>query len=331
MRGRWREPGAGMAASGTAGDRWQARNLLGRWRVPLQVAVALLVLALVARKLAENWQQYRHAQLALALRPGWIAVSVAALVVVSFLQIESWRRIIAGWHRLPGLAASARVWFLSNLGRYIPGKVWSVAGMVVLAEREGIPRWTAAGSAVAVQALGIGTAAALVALATPHAYSPLRLAGAVVVAVGTVGLLAWKETLPRVGRLLGSSSEWRALPLRAVLASAVLTFLAWAAYGLAFWALGRGLGLPPVPLATATGVFTLGYVVGLLVLFAPGGIGFREAILFTLLTPFVGSGGALALSVASRLELTLAEATAGLAVLAFARRQKEELLDATRR
>jgi len=315
-----------------AGDAGGAglRSLLGRWRVPLQIAVAALVLALVGSRLAANWQQYRAARLSLALAPGWIALSVAALVLVSLLQIESWRRMIAGWHRLPGLAAAARVWFLSNLGRYIPGKVWSVAGMVVLAEREGIPRWTAAGSAVAVQALGIGTAAALVAIATPHAYSPLRLAGAVALAAGTVGLLAWRGTLPRVGRLLGAATEWRALPLRAVLVSAVLTFLAWGAYGLAFWALARGLGLPALPFATATGVFTLGYVVGLLVLFAPGGIGFREAILFTLLTPFVGSGGALALSVASRLELTLAEATAGLAVLALARRNKEELLGAPR-
>lgn len=302
-----------------------------RWRWAIQLAAGAIVLAFVGRKIAENWDSYRSMHLTLTLRPGWIALSAASLAAVSLLQIESWRRLIGGWHHVPGLAASARVWFLANLGRYVPGKIWSVAGMVVLAEREGIPRWTAGAAAVAVQALGVGTAAALIALATPHAYSPLRVAAAAAAAIGTIGALAWRGTLPRLGRMLGAASEWRPLPVTSLLTSAVITFVAWVAYGFAFWALGRGLGLPPMPFADAAGVFTLGYVVGLLVLFAPGGLGVRELIFVPLLTPFVGSGGAVALSVASRLELTLAEATAGLAVLAFARRKKEDLLDATRR
>src|SRR5438093_10890795 len=83
----------------------------------------------------------------------------------------------------------------------------------------------------------------------------------------------------------------------------------WLAYGLAFWLLARGLGLPPtLPLATATGVFALGYILGLLALFAPGGVGVRELVFIGLLTPALGSGGAVALSVGSRVRLTLTEA-----------------------
>ena len=293
-----------------------------RWRLALQLLVAAVVLALVARRVAGDWSSYRNLHLALNLRFGWLLASLASLALVSALQIESWRRILGGWAQSLRFLAGARIWFLANLGRYVPGKVWSVAGMVVLAEQEGVQRWAAAASAVAVQALGIGTAAALVAAATPHAASPLRLAGAVLLACATIGLLAWKGALARLGRMVGATAEWRALPAAAVVASSGLTLLSWCVYGFAFWALGRGLGLPPVlPLVDAAGVFALGYILGLLALFAPGGLGVREGVFYVLLTPYLGTGGALALSVASRLELTLTEAVAGLGALALGGRR----------
>jgi len=291
-----------------------------RWALVVRVVVTVAVLVFVAQALARNWASFRSARFEVTLRPGWLALSLLSLLVVSALQIESWRRLLAGWAQRLSFLAGMRIWFLANLGRYVPGKVWSVTGMVVLAEEEGVRRWAAAASAVAVQAVGIGTAAAVVAAATPRAASPVRLAGAMVLALGSVALLAWEGALPRLGRLLGASNEWRALPPLAVLVSSGLTLLSWCAYGCAFWALGRGLGLPPtLPLADAAGVFALGYIVGLLVLFAPGGIGVREATFLALLTPYLGGGGAILLSVASRLELTVTETVAALGALALGR------------
>ena len=86
----------------------------------------------------------------------------------------------------------------------------------------------------------------------------------------------------------------------------------------------RGL-LPDahLPLGTAVGAFTLGYTLGLLALFAPGGVGVRELVLIGLLAPFLGSGGAVALSVASRILLTVLEAAAALATLPLRHRPQE--------
>src|SRR5260370_31142101 len=72
---------------------------------------------------------------------------------------------------------------------------------------------------------------------------------------------------------------------------------------------------PPLPLTAAIGAFTLGYILGVLALFAPGGVGVRELVLIGLLAPFLGSGGAVAVSVASRLLLTGLEAPAALGTL----------------
>lgn len=282
---------------------------------------------MVARQVARNWGPFRALQVSLDVRPGWLILSFLCLALVSVLQIESWRRILAGWAQQLSFARGARIWFLANLGRYVPGKVWSVAGMVVMARQEGVQPWAAAASAVAVQALGLGTAAAVVAatITIRGADSGVRLAIAVVVAATTIGVLAWEGAVRRLSRLAGLATEWKALPLRTVFASALLTAASWVVYGVAFWLLGLGLGLPgALPAGTAIGAFALGYVLGLIAFWAPGGIGVREIVLGGLLTPFLGLGGAGALTVASRLQLTLTEAAAGLGAL-FIGRHKEKL------
>src|SRR5436853_601794 len=88
----------------------------------------------------------------------------------------------------------------------------------------------------------------------------------------------------------------------------------------------RGLGLPgALPVARAAGVFALGYILGLLALFAPGGVGVREVVLIGLLTPALGGGGAVALSVASRILLTVTEVVAPLCALLVTRDVKEDV------
>jgi len=274
----------------------------------VQIAIATLVVRMVWGAIVKNWGEFRSLHVSLAPRPGWIALSVLVVFLTYALQIESWRRLLAGWTQHLSYRRAARIWLVVNLGRYVPGKVWSVAGLIVLAQRAGVESWAAGASAFAIQAIGLGTAVAVVAAAAPSVESPLRL-----VAAALAGLV-------------GRADQFRRLPLAAVAEGAGLTLASWLTYGLAFWLLGRGLGLPgALPLAVATGAFALGYILGLLALFAPGGVGVREVVLIGLLTPALGSGGAVALSVGSRVLLTLTEVAAALAVLLVTGRTKEDL------
>jgi uncharacterized membrane protein YbhN (UPF0104 family) len=154
----------------------------------------------------------------------------------------------------------------------------------------------------------------------------LRLAAAGVAAVLTIAVLVWPPTARRLGRLVNATAPLEPLRPTAVFAGAVLTVLSWGTYGAAFWMLTRGL-VPdtPLPLTAAIGAFTLGYILGVLALFAPGGVGVRELVLIGLLAPFLGSGGAVAVSIASRLLLTVLEATAALVTLPLRHRPEESL------
>src|SRR5207247_10638935 len=69
---------------------------------------------------------------------GCLAASVVVVLLTYAIQIESWRRMLRGWDQRLPYTQAARAWTVANLGRYIPGKVWSVAGLVVLAERAGV-------------------------------------------------------------------------------------------------------------------------------------------------------------------------------------------------
>src|SRR5207249_2626305 len=202
------------------------------WAV--QIAIATLVVRMVWGAIVKNWGEFRSLHVSLAPRPGWIALSVLVVFLTYALQIESWRRLLARWTQHLSYRRAARIWLVVNLGRYVPGKVWSVAGLIVLAQRAGVESWAAGASAFAIQAIGLGTAVAVVAAAAPSVESPLRLVAAALVAVG-------------------------------------------------------------------------------------------EVVLIGLLTPALGSGGAVALSVGSRVLLTLTEVAAALAVLLVTGRTKEDL------
>ncbi len=299
-----------------------------RWRVVAQGAVTILVVAFVARAVARNWGDIRAMDVSLRPRADWLALSVAATMVTYALQVESWRRVLAGWRQTIAFAPAARAWCLANLGRYVPGKVWSVAGLVVMARQRGVEGWAAAASAVVIQALGLGTCLAAVTMTLPGRLPGLLLGGGAVIALAlAVGAVIAGVTLfalhsswavGRIGRIVGEQGRvLRPLPVRATVVGGLLTLASWLTYGVAFWALARGLGLgAALTPSTAIGVFALGYIAGLLALFAPGGVGVREAAFGLLLAPVMGPGPAVGLSVASRLLLTVMEvAAAGITVL----------------
>jgi hypothetical protein len=289
-----------------------------RWLWGIQAAVAVVVIALVARTLARNWAEFRALRVTLDLDLFWLGLAAAAVLLAYAFYIEAWRRLLAGWAQHIPFRAAARAWSLANLGRYVPGKVWSVAGLVVLSQRAGVRGSAAAASAVAFQALVLGSGVAVVAAAAPATASAVRLVAGFLIAAASLAILVWGPAARRLGRLLNAADPLPPLPLSAVGWGGALMVVGWLCYGVAFWLFVRGLlPDPALSLGAAVGIFTFSYILGTLALFAPGGIGVRELLLVSLLTPPLGTGGAVAVSVGSRVFLTIAEvAAAGISVAA---------------
>jgi hypothetical protein len=299
------------------------------WVRVAQALVGLSIVVFAIRALARNWDQLRSQPLEWQLRPGWLVLSLVLIWLMYALLILAWRSMLSGWgQRLDGWSA-ARIWILSSLGKYIPGKVWAVAGMALLSQQAGVAPWAATGSAVVMQVLAIGTGAAVAGLAGAHILeSAQQGAGAVLAllvagAIISVGLLLWPPFLRRLLRLAAPQVVGERQPTgRGIVVGIATNIVAWLGYGLALWLLGRGL-LPTsgLGLRLAIAVFTASYLAGFLALFAPGGIGVREGLFILMLQEPLGVGAATSLALASRLLLTAAELGAAVPFLVFRRRQ----------
>ena len=292
----------------------------------LQWLLGLAIVGLAVRSLVRNWDELRAQPLKWSVEPGWILLSAVVVWLMYALLISAWRRMLTAWG--PGLDfwPAARIWMVSSLGKYLPGKVWAVAGMAVMAQRAGIGAGPATGSAVILQVLAIGTGAAVAgltgwgALSTAYPGAVTGLAALLAVSVGGIGLLLWPGLLNRVLRIAAPDAGPVTPPPGAVVFGLAANAVAWIGYGVALWLLARGL-LPEVRLGLlpATAVFTASYLAGFLALFAPGGIGVREGVFILMLQEPIGIGAATALAIASRLLLTVTELGAAVPFLVFPR------------
>jgi hypothetical protein len=253
------------------------------WRLA-QFAAGILLVGLAARAIIINWQSLRAQPLEWRLSPAWIAASILVIFAAYAVLIEAWRRVVLSMgERLP-FGTAARIWFLASLGKYIPGKVWAVAGAAVLAQRAGVDPAVAVAGALILQALALASGAVVVAVTAPETFQtvgpdvvPLIVLLLLLTLAG-VGILASQHLLDRINRLLPDYLP----PLRAVrlpmLAFAFTgNLFAWVGYGVALLLLARGV-LPDVTLSLpqSIGVFTCSYLIGFIALFAPGGLGPRE-------------------------------------------------------
>lgn len=278
----------------------------------LQLAATLLVTWFVVTKAGLRLSALTEVDLS-GWDPSWLLLGASVVLLLGgyFATGYLWGHIVedlGGPHLAPTL--SVRLFMIANLGRYVPGKVWQIAGLAALGRQVGVPGATATAAAV----LGQGIA----------------LASATLIGLGSVWTLAgdaaWRWAVPGVllgGMALGLSSPvfdsvtgaWFRVarserppgltPSRAV-GWLVIGLASWIVYTGAFYVLVLGLGFDSPLLATMS-AFAAAYVLGYVMVFAPAGIGVREGFLIALLSPQIGAGPAGALAVIARVWTTLVE------------------------
>lgn len=282
--------GATFAERANATREKPALRLLGR----------LVALALVVLLVLRLWQLWRREPVDLGKVDGAV---FAAAVVASVAAVSAYGLVWPYLLRRLGTPAPFSwigLFFKSQLGKYLPGSVWQYAGRVGLAHSRGVP----------VQR-------GLISIAAEIAYSSVAAAAASSLVLGSVaaaGILAGLGILLVVAlafplRLSERKSVDSAL--RAGPVAVVLYLLVWTLYGVAFWATGRALfAVPASDLARYVGVFALAWLAGLVAVFAPGGIGVREAVIAALLAGRLGQADAIVLAGTSRVVLTVVDLVA---------------------
>lgn len=299
-----------------------------KWRI-LQGALGLVILYFLIIKVLRNWDEFKAQKIEWHLRWEYIFASLLVTWVMYGFLILGWRSVLHGWRQWIRAVDAARIWCLSSLGKYIPGKVWAIAGMAVMAQKEGVSGAAATGSAIIMQLVSIATGTIITFALIGTRLLDEMWPGASLVALGlavfallAVLALTSPSLTRRIGFVVGRPDAVQPVEPESLAAALFTNFLAWAGYGLALQLLLLGT-IDGVTLdwATATGAFAASYLIGYLALIVPGGIGVREGFLIIFLQGSIGLGPAAALTVASRIALTVNELGAALPFL-FWRRHK---------
>lgn len=250
----------------------------------------------------------RWAEVAAALAatgPLRLAAAVALAVVGLALTGVLWRRLLGCTGSGVGVLDAAAVFFVGQLGKYVPGSVWSVAVHAQLGRRHDVP----ARSSVAASSLFlvVHTATGLLLgglLLAPEGAGPVPDATVAIAVVVGAAALAPPVLRRLADRLCGRGTRFGGRDVAAVLALMAGT---WLAYGASLTVLVPGSSGSAPSLVSAAGTFALAHAAGVLVVLAPAGLGAREGVLVALLAPALGVPGAAAVALLSRVVHALAD------------------------
>ena len=186
------------------------------------------------RSLIGQWDAVQALRAELSTRWSLVALS-SALVGMSYLVlIQTWRLTVGAWGERLRFGEAARIWFISNLGRYLPGKVWQIGAMGVMAQEAGISSVAAVGSALVVSLVHLIIGFAVVGLTGSDLFVSLVPPGTPLTPILTLAvvlLLIAPRLLPMAAtgasRVLGRPFTLPRLPSRAIWVAALGSGVAW--------------------------------------------------------------------------------------------------------
>ena len=292
----------------------------------LKYLLILVVVYFVGKKLIDNWHEvtaYRW-----SLNPYLLILSVASHILTFAMLSYVWRYLISGFgYKGIHFPHAFKISYIANLGRYIPGKIWPVVGTVYYARKIGINEEAAVASWALAQVYAI-PASFLACLVTmlfqPQMYTgyvssfvgpAIYIAAAIIFIISVLAitipdkaLLLFNIILKVFNRPEVKFRLSKTLALKVYLGY----FICWLMFGFSFWLfLHAVIDDPRIPVMAGIAAFVLAYQIGYLTLFSPGGLGVRELVLTSVLTPYVGPVAA-GVAVASRLWNMVSEIIAAL-------------------
>jgi len=279
-------------------------------KVFLKFFIVAVILFFFIRYVYENWRVVSLYQW--QFKYGLLAVSFG-LVFLNFLFfIQIWRSLLQKLSSKLPFKKAFKIWFYSNLGKYVPGKIWSVMGMVYMCEKEGIPRAATLSSAILNQLLNIigGLILVLILSGTKFLSGMSKLYYLPLILVFVISLYprVMEKILNWGLKKLKKEPVKINLNFKENLFFTLLFMLAWGVYGVAFNIFIMSLTDSPLsnwPFLTS--IFAFSYIIGFLSIFVPGGLGVREGILVYYLSSYFPLPVATLIALLSRLWMTAVE------------------------
>jgi glycosyltransferase 2 family protein len=294
----------------------------------LKVLVGVAVVGLCAYGVKSEWAKAGPRLQDADAR--YFGLALAAIAAYYLVFILGWIRILAGWnvHVSYGVALQAEM--VSMLAKYVPGGVWTPAARVAaLGRLTGETNTAAVLASILVEAV-LSAISGIVVFVVSLAWvkgvnAPLE--PLILFALACAAVLHPRIFRPLAARILRPFGVTSLEPMPFATMVGLLLFYCgtWVIGGFGLYFLIRSVGEFP-PISTVPflgGTAAVGAIVGVLAVFAPSGLGVREASMYGLLIAITSKSAALGATILNRLAITLVElALFGIGVAAWRLRRR---------
>jgi hypothetical protein len=289
-----------------AGSRWV------KW------AVVVTAIAVGVYEISERWHGVQHGLSQIGLVTSLYAL--LALFGVQYGTLKTWQVMLAGLGSPLRTTVAGRILFVGQLGKYIPGSVWSVLAAMELGARANVPRSRSASASLITMMMSLLTGLLIAAVTLPFASHGSGYLWVFAVVPAVIACLHPKVLNPLLNKLFALAK--RPSLERPVTGRVVLHALAWALFswlfnGLQIWLLADRFGGPAgKTILLSLGGYAFAWCVGFVVVIAPAGAGIRDPLIIAALAPAIGYNPALAVMLVSRAVNTISDLL--MAAIAFA-------------
>lgn len=295
-----------------------------RWRTVLAGLVVLLVVAAAVAAIYRDREPFFAALQQIGGTPLALAFIFGCFGVA--LSFPIWRAILHGLDADLPIGHASRVFFVSQLGKYLPGAVWPIVIQMEAARAKGVSRRNVLLGNLITLIVSCSVGLVLAALMLPaHRPEALRQYWWVMLALPLLLGLLHPRALPtlvdKMSLLLRRPALGDSVPGTSIAMAAGWSVLAWTAFGAHLTVLCGALGASGIGVfLLCTGGMGLAVSAGVLFIPAPAGGGVREVVLLLVLMAVLTRGEALAVVVTSRALLLASDLI--LAALAWVARRR---------
>ena len=275
-----------------------------------------LVLFFIVKNIMGNYEEIRGFNFE-DIKTSYLLVATVFLIYANIFPVFAWKYLLGCLGGKISIKKAMRAWFVANAGRYLPGKVWQIAGIVYLCEKEGIAKKISFQSMIYSQFtasyLGVLFLFILFKDMLKSQIDEFYLDFAVYLilfsslVIFIPGFL--KGLLNFLLKLIKKEQLEADLKFKQILIYVLLQLLNWINIGITFYLFV--MVFTPLSLSeNPETIFILpaAWTVGLLAVFVPGGIGIREGLLTIFLTGGIGSAFAVIIPWMHRIWITVVEA-----------------------
>jgi uncharacterized membrane protein YbhN (UPF0104 family) len=281
----------------------------------LQWAIVVAIFVFLGKMVWDNWRQVKDASFTFAVFP--LLLSTLVFAFSYFIQIWAWYLITLKLKIAISFRETLEGWFYSQLGKYLPGKVWIFLGRIYYYESRGKSKKSVSVAlyfemVTAIVAAGLVFLAALIFFAEIWPCYSWRQSGWLVL----LFLLSFISLHPRVLQkilnwtLAQFKKEPISLPISYsdILWILLVCIISWVIGGVGFYLFVDALyPVAPQYILFLTGALAISSILGLIAIFAPSGLGVREGALVYLLSFMMVTPVAVIISVLTRIWMTLIE------------------------